>query len=73
MAHAANKQQRVASQKQRAARKARIQTFSNWQRTQAALDYKQSIARAVELEHSDDMAWQLAMVEKHEADRASWM
>jgi hypothetical protein len=73
MAHAASKAERIATQRQRAQRKAKLKNFAEWRREQAALDYKQSLARHVELEHSDDIHWQQMQLAHAEAARNSWM
>lgn len=75
MAHAASKAERIATQRQREIRKAKIKAFDIWRRDQAARDYKQAVEqqRTIELEHSDDWAWQEMMAAKAAADNASWM
>ena len=75
MAHAASKAERIATSRQREQRKAKIKSFDAWRREQAAREYKQSIEqqRVIELEHSDDWAWQEMVVARAAEERNSWL
>lgn len=73
MAHAASKAERIATSRQREQRKMKIKNFAEWRREQAAQDYKQSLARVVEMEHNDDIHWQQMQLAHAEEARNSWM
>lgn len=73
MAHAASKAERIATSRQREQRKAKIKSFAEWRRDQAAQDYKQSLARVIDMEHNDDIHWQQMQLERATDERNSWM
>lgn len=73
MAHAASKAERIATQRQREQRKTKIKSFDNWRRDRAAIEYRQSLERVIELEHHDDIHWQQMQLARAEDARNSWM